>query len=56
LNEKMSDDMYSINFKAQFMSSNVNFSPEFVWLFNNNFLESIKHLALGNSDSSLILK
>ncbi len=49
LNEKMSKDMYSINFKAQFISSNINFSPEFVWLFDYKFLDSIKSLASENN-------
>ena len=55
LNEKMNEDMYSINFKAQFMSSNINFSPEFVWLFDHKFLDSIKSLASDLKENSLLL-
>jgi chemotaxis protein CheY-P-specific phosphatase CheC len=38
-------DLFIINFKTQFMSSNVNFCPEFVWLFDRKFVNSIKLLA-----------
>ncbi|MES2760885.1 MAG: hypothetical protein V4677_01710 [Bacteroidota bacterium] len=50
LNAKLDGDMYIINFKTQFMSSNLNFSPEFVWLFGNKFLDSIKQLAVSQKD------
>lgn len=39
-------DLYIINFNTQFESSQLNFSPEFIWLFDNTFLESIKSFAL----------
>jgi chemotaxis protein CheY-P-specific phosphatase CheC len=37
-------NLFAINFKTSFISSNLNFCPEFVWLFNNKFLDSIKDL------------
>lgn len=36
------DDLFFINFKVHFSSSNLDFKPEFVWLFDNSFLFSIK--------------
>ena len=45
-------DLYIINFKTQFASSQLNFNPEFVWLFDNTFLESIKSFALDNANMS----
>ncbi len=38
-------NFFVINFKTQFLSSNMNFSPEFLWLFDAKFLNSIKNLA-----------
>lgn len=47
-------EMYIINFKTQFQSSHLNFNPEFVWLFDNTFLDSIKSFALdGNNINKL---
>ncbi|WP_317898021.1 chemotaxis protein CheC [Aurantibacillus circumpalustris] len=43
-------DLYIINFKTQFQSSHLNFNPEFVWLFDNTFLNSIKSFALDGSN------
>ncbi|MES2678665.1 MAG: hypothetical protein V4635_02215 [Bacteroidota bacterium] len=44
LKERSGADFFAINFRTQFLSSNINFSPEFVWLFDNNFLNSVKQL------------
>jgi len=43
-------EMYIINFKTQFESAQLNFNPEFIWLFDNTFLESVKSFALDNSN------
>lgn len=40
-----SNELYIINFKTHFVSSNLDFSPEFTWLFDNSFLSSIKKFA-----------
>jgi chemotaxis protein CheY-P-specific phosphatase CheC len=45
LQEGTNKNLFVINFKTSFMSSNLNFCPEFVWLFNNKFLDSIKELS-----------
>jgi chemotaxis protein CheY-P-specific phosphatase CheC len=42
--DNLDRNFFVINFKTQFLSSNINFSPEFVWLFDSRFLNSIKHL------------
>jgi chemotaxis protein CheY-P-specific phosphatase CheC len=46
-------DMYVINFKIQFTSKLLNFSPEFVWLFDSTFLDSIRTFV---SDQANLLK
>jgi len=45
-------DLYIINFKTQFASSQINFNPEFVWLFDNTFMNSVKSFALDNANMS----
>jgi chemotaxis protein CheY-P-specific phosphatase CheC len=45
-------ELYIINFKTQFTSSELNFNPEFVWLFDNTFLNSIKTFARDNAKLS----
>jgi chemotaxis protein CheY-P-specific phosphatase CheC len=40
--EKLEDDMFIINFNTHFVSSSINFSPQFLWLFDSSFAESIK--------------
>jgi chemotaxis protein CheY-P-specific phosphatase CheC len=39
------DDLFIINFKVHFSSSHMDFKPQFVWLFDNSFLLSIKKFA-----------
>ncbi|PBQ33754.1 hypothetical protein CNR22_18860 [Sphingobacteriaceae bacterium] len=43
-------DLYIINFNTQFKSSQLNFNPEFIWLFDTTFLDSIKSFALDNAN------
>ncbi len=44
--EQMDKERFLINFSASFESSKANFNPEFVWLFDNDFIECIKKVAL----------
>ncbi|MES2678667.1 MAG: hypothetical protein V4635_02225 [Bacteroidota bacterium] len=44
-----SNDLYSINFKTSFASRQVDFNPEFIWLFDHTFLESISAYAVRKS-------
>ncbi len=39
------EDMYIINFKTHFVSSGLDFKPEFIWLFDDSFLKSIKEFS-----------
>jgi chemotaxis protein CheY-P-specific phosphatase CheC len=40
---KLEEDMFVINFNTHFVSSYLNFSPQFLWLFDNSFAESIRN-------------
>lgn len=40
---KLEGDMFVINFNTHFVSSYLNFSPQFLWLFDNSFAESIRN-------------
>lgn len=42
---EVNQELYLISFKTSFESSKVQFNPEFVWLFDNTFIESIKNYA-----------
>jgi len=43
LQEEKNNEMYLVSFKTKFKSSHVSFAPEFIWLFENTFVESIKN-------------
>jgi chemotaxis protein CheY-P-specific phosphatase CheC len=43
LQEEINNEMYLVSFKTKFKSSHVSFAPEFIWLFDNTFVESIKN-------------
>lgn len=43
IKEKLEEDMFVINFNTHFVSSYLNFSPQFLWLFDNSFAESIRN-------------
>lgn len=43
LQEEINNQMYLVSFKTKFKSSHVSFAPEFIWLFDNTFVESIKN-------------
>src|SRR5436190_2224548 len=38
-------EMFIINFGTRFTSSDMDFNPEFVWMFDHRFLNSVKNLA-----------
>lgn len=42
LQNEINNELYLISFKTKFKSSHVSFAPEFIWLFDNTFVESIK--------------
>lgn len=43
LQEEINNELYLISFKTKFKSSHVSFAPEFIWLFDNTFVDSIKN-------------
>ncbi len=44
--EQMDKERFLINFRTSFESTKANFNPEFVWLFDNEFIECIKKIAV----------
>lgn len=46
IKNKLEDDMFIITFNTHFVSSNLQFSPQFLWLFDNSFIKSIQKFAL----------
>ena len=48
IQEDINNELYLISFKTSFESAKVAFNPEFVWLFDNAFIESIKEYAKNN--------
>jgi chemotaxis protein CheY-P-specific phosphatase CheC len=42
ISEEISKELYLISFKTNFETDNMNFSPEFLWLFDNTFVETIQ--------------
>jgi chemotaxis protein CheY-P-specific phosphatase CheC len=45
IHHEISNELYLISFKTSFKSSHVSFAPEFVWLFDNSFIQNIKTFA-----------
>jgi chemotaxis protein CheY-P-specific phosphatase CheC len=43
-------EMYIINFKSHFVSSKLDFKPDFVWLFDDSFLNSVKEFSASQSN------
>lgn len=43
---KLEGDMLIMSFNTHFVSSKLDFSPQFLWLFDNSFANSIKKFAL----------
>ncbi|MGZ3862949.1 MAG: hypothetical protein ACXVPN_11100 [Bacteroidia bacterium] len=48
IESKLQKDMFVISFNTNFVSSHIDFSPQFLWLFDNSFAESVKRLANEN--------
>jgi len=44
--DEMSNKLFRISFKISFESSNSGFNPEFIWLFDNAFIECIKEFTV----------
>ena len=42
---EVNNELYLISFKTSFESSKAQFNPEFVWLFDNTFIDNIKKYA-----------
>jgi len=48
IQEDINNELYLISFKTSFESAKVAFNPEFIWLFDNAFIESIKEYSKNN--------
>jgi chemotaxis protein CheY-P-specific phosphatase CheC len=48
LNQQVEEEMFFLNFKANFKSDKVDFAPEFIWMFDNSFAEKVKLLVKQN--------
>lgn len=44
IREKLEKDMLIVNFNTHFSSSTINFSPQFIWLFDHSFSQSIANV------------
>lgn len=42
IQNEIAQELYLVSFKTSFHSSKIDFNPEFVWLFDNAFIESIR--------------
>ncbi len=49
ISSEINNELYLISFKTSFESSKANFNPEFVWLFDNFFIDCIKNYALNEA-------
>ena len=49
ISNEIDNELYLISFKTSFESSKVAFNPEFVWLFDTAFIDSIKKYAVEES-------
>jgi chemotaxis protein CheY-P-specific phosphatase CheC len=49
IEENRKKEIVFINFKTEFVSTTMNFSPEFLWMFDGKFIGSIKNLS-SNAD------
>jgi chemotaxis protein CheY-P-specific phosphatase CheC len=41
--QAVNEEMFILNFRANFTNNEQNFNPEFIWLFDQQFLEKIKN-------------
>jgi chemotaxis protein CheY-P-specific phosphatase CheC len=51
IKEKLEDNMFVINFNTHFISSHLDFSPQFLWLFDESFAGSIRKFAASSENS-----
>lgn len=49
---KLEDDMFIISFNTHFVSAHLDFSPQFLWLFDSSFTKSIKQFAAGEANAA----
>lgn len=49
---KLEDDMFIISFNTHFVSAHLDFSPQFLWLFDSSFTNSIKQHAAGETNAT----
>lgn len=47
---KLENDMFVISFNTHFVSAHLDFSPQFMWLFDSSFTASIKKFAAGEAN------
>jgi chemotaxis protein CheY-P-specific phosphatase CheC len=52
---KLEDDMFIISFNTHFVSANLDFSPQFLWLFDSSFTNSIKKFAADEANTASII-
>ncbi len=50
IQEDINNELYLISFKTSFESAKVAFNPEFLWLFDQTFIDSIKQYTLENEN------
>jgi chemotaxis protein CheY-P-specific phosphatase CheC len=48
---KLEDDMFIISFNTHFVSAHLDFSPQFMWLFDSSFTNSIKRYIADESNT-----
>lgn len=49
---KLEDDMFIISFNTHFVSAHLDFSPQFLWLFDSSFTNSIRQYAAGETNAT----
>lgn len=56
IKEKLEQDMLIVNFNIHFASPNLDFSPQFIWLFDNSFSQSIQNFAADKNNIDSLIK
>lgn len=49
---KLENDMFIISFNTHFVSAHLDFSPQFLWLFDSSFTNSIKQFAADEANTA----
>ncbi len=52
ISDEINNELFLISFKTSFESSKANFNPEFVWLFDNDFVESVRQYGLNKIEQN----